>query len=70
MQGANISGTGIIADLARINIKYLLEHYQDGSLKKAVALPLPPKAFSVSQEAPSQITYTLDGGGGEGIWAI
>lgn len=62
MQGANISGTGIIADLARINIKYLLEHYQDGSLKKAVALPLPPKAFSVSQEAPSQITYTLDGG--------
>ena len=62
MQGVNISQTGLLADLARINIKYLLEHYNQGSLQTALALPLPPKSFSIIQEAPSQVTYTLGGG--------
>ena len=57
-----IGAGGLLADLARINIRYLLEHYEEGELKKAVALPLPPKSLSVIQEGPSVINHTISGG--------
>jgi len=52
-------GTGVLADLARINCRYILEHYVNGELKTALALPLPPRAVSVQQVSPQLITYTL-----------
>jgi hypothetical protein len=56
-----IEPPGIIADLARLNVRYLLEHRQLGVLRAAVALPLPPQAYSEQNEAPHLITYTLGG---------
>lgn len=52
-------GAGVLADLARINCRYLLEHYKAGKLQTAIALPLPPRALSIHQEAPHLITYTM-----------
>lgn len=52
-------GAGQLADLARINCRYLLEHYANGQLKTAIALPLPPRALSIQQAGPQLITYTL-----------
>lgn len=48
-----------LASLARINTRYLIEWHRGGQLYKSIALPLPPKALTISQSAPSQITYTL-----------
>lgn len=56
-----IAPPGIIADLARLNMRYLLEHRVNGILKAAVALPLPPQAYSEQADAPHLITYTLGG---------
>lgn len=56
-----IAPPGIIADLARLNMRYLLEHRINGALKAAVALPLPPQAYTDNGEAPHLITYTLGG---------
>jgi len=50
---------GPLASLARINARYLIEWHRGGQLYKSIALPLPPKALTISQSAPSQITYTL-----------
>lgn len=52
-------GRGVLASLARINTRYLLEWHQNGHLYQSIALPLPPSALTVSQKAPHQITYTL-----------
>lgn len=52
-------GAGVLADLARINCRYILEHYSNGALKTAIALPLPPRAISVQQMSPQMVTYTL-----------
>lgn len=56
-----IAPPGVIADLARLNMRYLLEHRINGALKAAVALPLPPQAYTDNAEAPHLITYTLSG---------
>ena len=52
-------GAGVLADLARINCRYILEHYANGKLKTAIALPLPPRAISVQQTSPQMITFSL-----------
>lgn len=54
-------GAGLIADLARVNVRYLLEWRQHGTLKAAVSLPLPPRALSFNTPAAPIITYTLGG---------
>jgi hypothetical protein len=54
-------GSGLLADLARINIRYILEWYQNGRLKTAIALPLPPRSLSVTQTAPVEIDYSVAG---------
>lgn len=63
--GVDISSSALadtaLADLARINIRYLLEWRQSGQLYKAISLPLPPRSISINQQAPSIITYTLGG---------
>jgi hypothetical protein len=61
---AEITGktlSGALADLARVNVRYLLEWRQHGELKAAVSLPLPPRALSISTPAAPLITYTLGG---------
>lgn len=54
-------GSGVLADLARVNIKYLLEWHKNGSLYTSIALPLPPSAISVQQTAPVEIMYSITG---------
>ena len=54
-------GGGVLADLARINCRYLLEWHNSSGLYRAISLPLPPRSFSIVQDAPSLVTYTLDG---------
>jgi hypothetical protein len=56
---SGIQLSGALAALARVNIRYLIEWHKDGALYRAVSLPLPPNALSVSAQAPSQVTYTL-----------
>lgn len=52
-------GAGRLADLARINCRYILEHYHQGQLETAIALPLPPRSLSIQQASPQLVTYTL-----------
>lgn len=59
MPSSGIQLSGALAALARVNIRYLIEWHRDGALYRAVSLPLPPNALSVSAQAPSQVTYTL-----------
>ena len=59
MPSSGIQLSGALAALARVNIRYLIEWHKDGALYRAVSLPLPPNALSVSAQAPSQVTYTL-----------
>jgi len=54
-----ISLGGALASFARINTRYLIEWHRAGQLYKSIALPLPPKALTISSTAPKQITYTL-----------
>jgi hypothetical protein len=54
-------GSGVLADLARVNIKYLLEWHKNGSLYTSIALPLPPSAISIQQTAPVEIMYSITG---------
>ena len=54
-----ISLGGALASFARINTRYLIEWHRAGQLYKSIALPLPPKALTISQTAPKQVTYTL-----------
>lgn len=54
-----ISLRGALASFARINTRYLIEWHRAGQLYKSIALPLPPKALTISSTAPKQITYTL-----------
>lgn len=55
------SGAGLLADLARVNVRYLLEWRQHGTLKAAISLPLPPRALTFNTPAAPIITYTLAG---------
>lgn len=54
-----ISLGGALASFARINTRYLIEWHRAGQLYKSIALPLPPKALTISSTAPRNITYTL-----------
>lgn len=54
-----ISLGGALASFARINTRYLIEWHRAGQLYKSIALPLPPKALTISSTAPKNITYTL-----------
>ena len=58
---SGISPSGALADLARVNVRYLLERRYRGQLVAAVALPLPPRSLSISTPAAPLITYTLGG---------
>ena len=60
VEGVSLGG-GVLADLARINCRYILEWHNASGLYRALSLPLPPRAFSITQTGPSVITYTLDG---------
>ena len=57
--GTHDMGNAIFADLARINVRYLLEWRRNGNLFKSISLPLPPKSLQVQQSIPTEITYTL-----------
>jgi len=52
-------GSGVLADLARINCRYLLEWRQNGILYRALSLPLPPQSLSIHSPLPHVVTYTL-----------
>lgn len=53
---------GFIADLVRVNIRYVLEWRRNGEIYRAVGLPLPPQALRISQDTPALITHTIGGG--------
>jgi len=53
--------SGLIADLVRVNVRYVLEHRYKGEIVAAVGLPLPPQALTISRNAPALITHTLSG---------
>ena len=59
MPDSGISLSGAFASLARINTRYLIEWHRNGHLHKSIALPLPPSALTIEQNAPKQIIYTL-----------
>jgi hypothetical protein len=61
MRGINLDQGGLLADLARVNVRYLLEWRQSGTLRAAVSLPLPPSAISYTTPTAPLITYTLSG---------
>jgi len=52
-------GNGVLADLVRINCRYLLEWRNGGTLYRALSLPLPPQSLSIQSPAPHVVTYTL-----------
>lgn len=54
-------GSGALADLARVGVRYLLEWRQSGQIYRSIALPLPPRALTITQQAPALVTYTLGG---------
>lgn len=56
---AGIKPTGILAELARVNVKYIVEWRIGGEIYRALPLPLDPSELTVEQVAPSMITYTL-----------
>ena len=59
MTNSGFTLPGTLANLARVNIRYILEWHRNARLYKAISLPLPPNALSVSSPSPRQITYTL-----------
>lgn len=61
MRGINLDQGGLLADLARVNVRYLLEWRQSGTLRAAVSLPLTPSAISYTTPTAPIITYTLSG---------
>jgi len=59
MANSGLTLPGALADLARVNVRYLLEWHRDGILYKALSLPLAPNALSFASAAPQSVTYTL-----------
>jgi len=53
---------GFIADLVRVNVRYVLEWRRNGEIHRAIGLPLPPQALRISQDTPALITHTIGGG--------
>jgi len=56
---AGIKPTGVLAELARVNIKYLVEWRIGGEIYRALPLPLDPSELTIEQTAPVIITHTL-----------
>lgn len=56
---AGIKLSGVLAELARVNIKYIVEWRIAGEIFRALPLPLDPSEFTVEQTAPATVTYTL-----------
>lgn len=54
-------GAGVLADLLRVPVPYLLEVWDHGSLAAAVALPLPPDSLQIERAAATTVEYTLTG---------
>ncbi len=52
-------GTGALADLLRVPVRYVLELRHEGQILAAVALPLPPRAIDTHRPAARQLEFTL-----------
>ena len=52
-------GSGTLAQLARVGVRYVVEHWREGAIYRALALPLPPKSIQLQTPSAAQVTYTL-----------
>lgn len=57
-QGIDL-GSGTLAQLARVGVRYIVEHWEEGALYRALALPLPPQSIQIQTPSAAQVTYTL-----------
>ena len=53
------AGGGILADLIRVPIPYVLEVRRNGKIERAVSLPLTPSRIDVQRPPATDLTYTL-----------